>query len=375
MCGIFGFVGEVGNDRGQSENLIRLVRALFYYSESRGTHASGFSFKTNDRVVMEKAPIRGGLLAYNSKALDSLEHEKGPVSFIAHTRYGTGSNPKINTNNHPFVGGRFNMVHNGTIPSWHTFAKDNGLVLDSETDSEVILRYIEKNYADSAMSRTIESALIKIWGNMAVALIDKKEPDIWLFRNENPLLVFECPEGLFGPSKFWFFASTVNIFEDAVKYVFKRPEVFPLRPLGITHTWLDSNKAYRITTRAIDINGKPENFIAYSIYVNRPYYKQQGWTQTSSPPLPKVESFPTNKTHNSVCLKSDGRISMVMNGDDDVNLQKPEDRVDGLSRAHHTIMRNITKDILEADALLSELVRPETSPIEAEHILVEGLID
>lgn len=378
MCGIFGFVGDidVGNEEGknQATNLLRMIRALFYYSETRGTHASGFSFATNDRVMMEKAPMRGGLLAYNSKTLDSLIHHSGPARFIAHTRYGTGSNPKINTNNHPFVGSRFNMVHNGTIQSWYNFAKDNGLQLDSETDSEVILRFIErKNEAD--VPSLIEEALIRLWGNMAVALLDKTSPDIWLFRNDNPISVFECPAGIFGPGVFYFFASTVIIFEDAIKNVFKRTELYPLKPLGIQNTFLDVNKPYRLTTKPVELNGKPESFIAYNVWVNRPYYRQTSWTNSSAPPLPKVESFPTNKTHNAVCIRNnDGRLSMVMTGDEDVNLRRPEDRVDGLSRANHALMQDISKSILAADEELSDMIRSLDKAVPAP-ILVEAMVD
>src|SRR5690606_23634922 len=280
MCGIFGYAGKAKKEHYAT--LHSLVRSLATYSETRGTHSTGFSCRFgNNKIVSDKLTYRGGVFCNLSKPFRDLAKEM-PTSFIGHTRYGTGSSPKINNNNHPFYGRHYNMVHNGIVPSHMDIAKKHGLEdsLVSETDSEVILRLFEKTIdsGNTAVS-SCEFVLNNIWGNMSVALMPHLAPEIYLFRNENPLWVFTIPHGFFG-RPFLMFCSTFAIFEDAWKAVFKKN----LKDSGVGSTFLDANKVYTISSSYRMVNSEPENFVVYSIKVQKPfqkYYQYTNWDDDS----------------------------------------------------------------------------------------------
>lgn len=281
MCGIFGFTGVIDSDKKKVAHT--LLAALFFRSETRGTHASGFSAMLGDKsVVFDKSPERGSLFAATSFKFKNLL-DAMPTSFIGHTRYGTGSSPLINRNNHPFIGGRFNMVHNGTIPEWVAAGKRLGVYdsILSDTDSELILRAFEDKFSTSQdHAKSIEHLLNSIWGNMAVAFLDKETSEIWLYRNENPLYVFQFPDDLLGKNVA-FFASTTQIFEDAikdVKYFNVAKDVWPLKKLGIVQTMLKSNTAYTISPEQIYYaENKSSNFIESPIVVDKKFYREYAY--------------------------------------------------------------------------------------------------
>jgi len=194
MCGIFGYAGNI---RGKENSVLafRLLKEIGKESEIRGQDSTGFSCKFNktNLIVSDKMPFRASIFNRASHKFMKLR-SRMPELFIGHTRLGTGSSPMINNNNHPFYGNMYHMVHNGVIPSWKDIQKKHNLDMHSETDSEVILRVMEKAKASGKTTlQSVEETFDKVWGNMAVAMLDKKAPYIWLFRNENPINVFHVP--------------------------------------------------------------------------------------------------------------------------------------------------------------------------------------
>lgn len=280
MCGIFGYIGEAHTSRQSLLN--KFVEHLFHQSETRGTHSTGFSARwPSGHIVADKLPYRGSVFCEMSGKFRLIKN-KMPTTFIGHTRYGTGSSPKINNNNHPFTGQNFHMVHNGVIPSWRDIAKREKLseAMTSETDSEVILRLLEKRQrteTTSTLKKNIEWILNNVWGNMAVALLDVNSPHIWLFRNDNPINIFMVPEGMFGPTSFLFFASTKKIFEDAWKACFNHCIV----KAKIQSKFLQSNQLFRLSTEQSIVNGKPKRVLWYNIKVSKPFHKRRQYWSTS----------------------------------------------------------------------------------------------
>lgn len=201
-----------------------------------------------------------------------------PELFIGHTRLGTGSSPVINNNNHPFYGRLFHMVHNGVIPSWRDIQKENQLSMNSETDSEVILRVIEKHMLSGKnIINSVEETLDNVWGNMAVALLDKNNPIIWLFRNDNPINVFYVPRKVFGEDVY-FFASLKDIFDNAWKTVFKNK----FSKDDVEYILLKDNKLYSISPVARDINGVGQKFIVYKTSVKSKFDRSKQYINTTS---------------------------------------------------------------------------------------------
>lgn len=242
MCGIFGYAGRIS--KSKNHVAFRLLKNVAIASEVRGVDATGFSARwPRDRVVADKMPLRAEYFCNASFKFKNLIKAM-PTTFIGHTRLGTGSGRRINNNNHPFFGQRYHMVHNGIIPSWKTVAEDAQVKMSSETDSEIILRTIEKQIEDNRdIQEASEWLLNNIWGNMAVALLDKRMPFIWIFRNENPCWIFEIPQPIFG-DKVWFFASTKDIFNNGWEKTFKLSS----EKCGVDAHLLDQNTLYRLAS-------------------------------------------------------------------------------------------------------------------------------
>lgn len=134
MCGVFGFVSEAGDGPDMS-----LIRRIATVTERRGRHAFGFAWiDERYRLRMFKS---GGAI---SDKLDTLDELEGARMIIGHCRFATQGTPADNSNNHPHPvdGGWF--VHNGMIPNWRDVARDYGLAMTTNCDSEVLGLLIEQ---------------------------------------------------------------------------------------------------------------------------------------------------------------------------------------------------------------------------------------
>lgn len=273
MCGIFGYVGTPTNNN--NAKLHDFMSHLAHESEVRGTHSTGFSARHDSGlVVADKLPYRGSTFCMMSGKYRALR-KKMPSTFIGHTRYGTGSNPRINNNNHPFFGNEFHMVHNGVIAGWRDIAKREGVLdqMQSETDSEIVLRILEKRLNPSAgrrpvFKKQVEYILDNVWGNMAIALLDLNSPNVWLFRNENPINIFFVPQKIFG-SDMMFFASTKKIFEEAWKACFGNKATKDIND----SRFLSANQLYKLSTIATPVGNQMKKFLWYPISVHSPFSK------------------------------------------------------------------------------------------------------
>lgn len=318
MCGIFGYVGQVAPE--YSEIFHKLLTNLFWFSEERGTHASGFAaVLPNGNVVADKMPVKGSTFTEFSKPFQDLSKEL-PISFIAHTRYGTCSNPMVNNNNHPFFGQNFHMVHNGTIQAWQTYVKEHALIesMTSETDSEVILRLFEKRRNWGAANGepfkiSVEWLLDTLWGNMAVALLDLNEKgNIWLFRNDNPLVVVDIPEGVFGPSRIVMFCSTYKIFNGAWEYSYKQPLS---EWKAINWTVLLENQLYKLSAVGeLSNENIHKHFLIYRINPKRRFYRQLNTWNDGYRYGPHYHGSSYGSTPATVPLDGPRNISLVETG-------------------------------------------------------------
>lgn len=282
MCGIFGYVGRVGQEKLQDAH--NFLSNLAIASEARGTDATGFACRWPKNIVLaDKQPVRASHFVRTSYKFAALKWSM-PTTFIGHTRLGTGSSPKINNNNHPFFGKDFMMVHNGIIPSWKDYCNKYGLELQSETDSEIVLRLFEQQYgapdkedAESAMTSAVEWILDNVWGNMAIALLSKKSPELWLFRNENPIWVWSIPHKCFD-GELWFFSSTKDIFEKAWKETFNTEA----EKDGVKGTFLSDNQLYRLSTISTQVRpGESHRFIYYPLCVSKKFRKKKQYYPSS----------------------------------------------------------------------------------------------
>ena len=212
MCGILGFTGYVSEGRWSQTH--RFLESLFVASEARGIDATGFAAMTapyKDRhshgIVVKKAPVKASGFV-GLPAWQSLRHRRC-VSLVGHVRAATHGNPRKNKNNHPFVGQRFALTHNGVLKNHLDVADLFGLSLQSDCDSEVLLRLIESR---PTVLDGLWACLGEVDGSMAVAVMDLADGSIWLMRNQNRPLWLAKLRG----QRAWIYCSTDTIILKAI---------------------------------------------------------------------------------------------------------------------------------------------------------------
>lgn len=193
MCGIVGYIGI----KEAYPILIKGLRRLEY----RGYDSAGCA------LISEKD---GALNVYKAKGKvsDLVKTAEGKdvsgTIGIAHTRWATHGVPS-EANAHPHISqsGNITLVHNGIIENYATLReqlKGRGYTFNSETDTEVLVQLIEyvmvSNNVD--LPTAVRNALNQVFGAYAIAVIDKRSPDVLVAaRKSSPLavgIVNDCSE-------------------------------------------------------------------------------------------------------------------------------------------------------------------------------------
>lgn len=184
MCGIVAYLGC----REAYPILIRGLHRLEY----RGYDSAGVAvLNDKGKLNIYKAVGKVANLEQLAKGQDC----SGSLG-IAHTRWATHGEPnEVNAHPHISQSGDLTMVHNGIIENAGALREQlikKGFSFRSETDTEVLLQLIEytqqKHSADLASA--VRSALKKVIGAYAIAVIDRKEPGtIVTARKSSPLAI------------------------------------------------------------------------------------------------------------------------------------------------------------------------------------------
>ena len=185
MCGIIAYVG----DKPCAGNI--LFEGL-HTLEYRGYDSSGIALLTennNIKVFKKKGIVK---LAEKKFLKDKLNSKIG----IGHTRWATHGEPN-NKNSHPILSysKNFAVVHNGIIENYSSLKQiliEKGYEFKTDTDTEVLINYIEEIYkkSDSNFENALGTALRKIRGAFAIAIINKNNPNyLYGARRGSPLVV------------------------------------------------------------------------------------------------------------------------------------------------------------------------------------------
>lgn len=220
MCGISGFIGE----SKKPVMTYQLITKLFDKSEIRGADAAGFWGTQTGEIVYHKEPCRSS--HFVKKDVWRKVAKLNPSIMLVHARAaskGVGE-PECNKNNHPFVSfdKSVGLIHNGRIEDYEYQTLKQKYEVQSECDSEILLRIFEnptevnEDKFDNRLSgiRDIFSFINE--GHMAVAIGERYQNQnlLWLFRNRfRPLWVVDMRE-LLGQI---FFVSEPRIWELAVR--------------------------------------------------------------------------------------------------------------------------------------------------------------
>lgn len=181
MCGIVGYIGN--------SNATNIVFEGLKLLEYRGYDSAGISTVTDGKVVTLK---KAGKVSNLQPLLAKLTSRVA----IGHTRWATHGEPSDkNAHPHSSTSGDLVMVHNGIIENHRELRAElqrEGVTIKSETDSEVLIAYIEF-IARKYQLTTIEACrqvLPSIHGSYALTILDKSNPDsLIVARNGGPLVV------------------------------------------------------------------------------------------------------------------------------------------------------------------------------------------
>lgn len=184
MCGIVGYIGK----REAYPVLIKGLHRLEY----RGYDSAGVALINPD----------GKLNVYKAQGkvaeLEAFAQDKdvcGNIG-IAHTRWATHGEPStVNAHPHYSESEELAIIHNGIIENYSVLKQglqQHGYTFKSATDTEVLVQLIEYTmHTDHLdLKSAVQLALNQVVGAYAIAVLDRKNPDMLVAaRKGSPLVV------------------------------------------------------------------------------------------------------------------------------------------------------------------------------------------
>jgi glucosamine--fructose-6-phosphate aminotransferase (isomerizing) len=180
MCGIVCYVGLKPCAEIILDGLTRL--------EYRGYDSAGVAIHEDGQIGVVRAE---GKLERLVQAMRE-QPLKGSVG-IGHTRWATHGRPS-ETNAHPHLVDGVAVVHNGILENHLELRQEleqAGAEFSSETDTEILAHLISRALAaGDDLPRAVRSALAKVRGSYALAVLSSAEPErIALAKNASPLVI------------------------------------------------------------------------------------------------------------------------------------------------------------------------------------------
>ena len=182
MCGIVAYVGE----REAYPVLLKGLKRLEY----RGYDSAGVALVKDGIKTFKKQ----GKVA-KMEEFCQVQDMSGNIG-IGHTRWATHGVPS-DRNAHPHLSsdGKMAMIHNGIIENYDSLKEEllvQGYTFDSDTDSEVLLKFIEeikkKNSCD--LRTAIRLALKRVVGAYVIVIVSEEYPDtLFAARKGSPLVI------------------------------------------------------------------------------------------------------------------------------------------------------------------------------------------
>ncbi|MDR3187508.1 MAG: glutamine--fructose-6-phosphate transaminase (isomerizing) [Holosporaceae bacterium] len=182
MCGIIGTVARSGDDI--VDQIIEGLEKLEY----RGYDSAGIAVISDGKIIRERAVGK----LQNLKAKLKGSSISGSLG-IGHTRWATHGRPTEN-NAHPIISRNVAVVHNGIIENYKELKfdlKNDGYIFETETDTEVVAHFLQREIDHGASPRNaFENLLKSIEGAYAFAILFSAAPDaLFAARHRSPLAV------------------------------------------------------------------------------------------------------------------------------------------------------------------------------------------
>lgn len=182
MCGIVGYIGP--------REAYPIIITGLKRQEYRGYDSTGIAFINHSLHVYKKK----GKVAELEASLGNVDLEAHIG--IGHTRWATHGEPSDrNAHPHRSSSGKLAMIHNGIIENYSQLKTElisKGYVFSSDTDTEVLLNFIEeiKKNNQCSLEEALRIALKRVSGAYVVLLLDEDQPDtIIAARKGSPLVI------------------------------------------------------------------------------------------------------------------------------------------------------------------------------------------
>lgn len=188
MCGIVGYIGN----RDAYEVLIKGLKRLEY----RGYDSAGIAMYNGSKFNVYKCHGKVSDLEDHVKNEDT----KGNIG-IGHTRWATHGEPNdINAHPHVSMNGKFILIHNGIIENYAKLKatlEEKGYVFKGETDSEVLVNFIEYIYTEShaqdenfTPDDAVRAALQMVEGAYGIVVMSAEDPEtLTVARKGSPIVI------------------------------------------------------------------------------------------------------------------------------------------------------------------------------------------
>jgi len=204
MCKMFMAAGQFDfTDIGKRRLLHRFLTALFKSTnyDRMDQDAAGFYAWSGDRERLSKKGINATDFVDSDREWGLLEQNPAKL-YLCHAR-GAMSNTTPPDNNHPFKGEHNVLMHEGWISNYKDLARQQGLKLETETDSEFYMRFADTMrdafaYEEWSPSKCMNALMRFTSEPTALAFINRSNrfPSIWFAKNEHAehkFIVFRIP--------------------------------------------------------------------------------------------------------------------------------------------------------------------------------------
>jgi glucosamine--fructose-6-phosphate aminotransferase (isomerizing) len=182
MCGIVAYIG--------SQKAYPIILKGLKRLEYRGYDSAGIALYDDAVQCFKRKGRVAELAAWDEKII-----EKATVG-IGHTRWATHGEPSdANAHPHTSNNGQLTLVHNGIIENYASLKQElvqKGYVFKSETDTEVLVNFIEdiQKNNDYTLEEAMRVALKRVVGAYVIIVMEKGFPErLIAARKGSPLVI------------------------------------------------------------------------------------------------------------------------------------------------------------------------------------------
>ncbi|WP_209328852.1 glutamine--fructose-6-phosphate transaminase (isomerizing) [Lunatimonas salinarum] len=183
MCGIVAYTGQ----REAYPVILKGLKRLEY----RGYDSAGVALSEGIGLSVYK---KKGKVSQLEESL--IGKQLNALSGIGHTRWATHGEPSDrNAHPHRSSNGKLALVHNGIIENYASLKRElvnKGYSFESDTDTEVLLKFIEDifNHQSESLEEAVRIALRRVVGAYVIILLNEDEPGTLIAaRKGSPLVI------------------------------------------------------------------------------------------------------------------------------------------------------------------------------------------